>query len=82
MKLGCRLLIAATLIAILLIAVRVRLYEIWDQYNVRAYVGSSLGFGNGAYDSAPLVGESGDKVIVMAKMEKEDTNWVAEHLPE
>lgn len=82
MRLGYRLLIAATLIVTFLIAVKVRLYEIWDQYDVPAYVGSSLGVGDGAYEVVPLVGEVGDKIIVMAKMEKEDTSWVGQHLPE
>ncbi len=82
MRLGYRLLIAATLIVAFLIAVKVRLYEIWDQYDVPAYVAGSLGVGNEAYEAVPLVGEAGDKVIVMAKMEKEDTNWVGQHLPE
>jgi len=82
MRLGYRLLIAATLIVAFLIAVKVRLYEIWDQYDVPAYVAGSLGVGDEAYEAVPLVGEAGDKVIVMAKMEKEDTNWVGQHLPE
>lgn len=82
MRLGYRLLIAAALIVTFLIAVKVRLYEIWDQYDVPAYVASSLGAGDGVYEAVPLVGEAGDKVIVMAKMEKEDTNWVGEHLLE
>ena len=82
MRLSCRSLIAATLIVAFVIAVKVRLYDIWDQYNVPAYVGNSLGFGDGTYDNVPLVGEAGDKVVVMAKMEKENTDWVGEHLPE
>ena len=82
MRLGYRPLIVAGLIVAFLIAVKVRLYEIWDQYNVPAYVGNSLGFGNGADYAVPIVGEAGDKAIVMAKMEKENTDWVGAHLPE
>ena len=82
MRLGYRPLIVAGLIVAFLIAVKVRLYEIWDQYNVPAYVGNSLGFGNGADYTVPIVGEVGDKVVVMAKMEKENTDWVGAHLPE
>lgn len=70
------------LIVAFLIAVKVRLYDIWDQYNVPAYIGNSLGFRSGAYDNVPLMGEAGDKIIVMAKMEKENTDWVGERLPE
>ena len=82
MRLGYRLLIAAALIVAFLITVKVRLYEIWDQYNVPAYVGNSLGLGDGGDDNIPTMGEAGDRVIVMAKMEKEDTNWVGEYLSE
>lgn len=58
-----------------------KLHEVWDQYNVPAYIQSSLRHGIAEQPQA-IIGEVGDKVIVMAKLEKEDTSWVAEYLPE
>ncbi len=63
--------------------------DLWHQYDVSAYVVS-------AYEASWLPGEghvtpngtkpssknSSDKVIVMARLEQEDTSWVAEMLPE
>ena len=88
MRTAHRLLIAAVLVLAFLILVKVRLYEIWDQNNVPAYIRSSLGFSLGFDDddidhfSHPPLGTVSDKVIVIAKMESEDTDWVAENLPE
>lgn len=63
--------------------------DLWHQYDVSAYVVS-------AYEASWIPGEghvtligtkpssrnSSDKVIVMARLEQEDTSWVAEMLPE
>ena len=63
--------------------------DLWHQYDVPAYVVS-------AYEASWLAREghvtpngtqpsgsnSSDKVIVMARLEQEDTAWVAEELPE
>lgn len=82
MRTAHRLLIAATLVVAFLILVKLRLYDIWDQYNVPAYVSSSLGLKEDGHFEHPPLGMVGDKVVVMAKMEKENTDWVAENLPE
>ena len=82
MRLRYRLLVPASLTVGFLIFLKVRGLEIWDQYDVPAYVGDYLGFGDGTNDKVPLVGEAGDRVIVMAKMEKENTDWVSDYLPE
>ncbi|KAA6414304.1 MAG: hypothetical protein FRX48_02667 [Lasallia pustulata] len=87
MRTAHRLLIAAVLVLAFLILVKVRLYEIWDQNNVPAYIRSSLGFSLGFDDdddpfSHPPLRTVSDKVIVIAKMEREDTDWVAENLPD
>ena len=58
-----------------------KLDEIWDQYNVPAYIHSSIKHGI-LEQPQPLPGAIGDKIIVMAKLEEEDTSWVAEYLPE
>ena len=66
------------LITPLLIEVQDRL----DQYDGYGYLASSL-LGHGRHntqDSALL--PVGDKVIVMASLESEDTSWVADKLPE
>lgn len=63
--------------------------DLWHQYDVPAYALS-------AYEASWLASEghvtpngtkpsgsnSSDKVIVMARLEHEDTRWVAEELPE
>ena len=55
--------------------------DLWDQYNVSAYLTSSYG----PTDLQPpdgFSGAPGDKVVVMAKMEKQDTSWVVRELPD
>jgi len=58
------------------------LQDLLDQYDGYNYIASSLG-GHGWHKSqisgVPTVG---DKIIVMASLESEDTSWVAEELPE
>lgn len=63
--------------------------DLWYQYDVPAYVVN-------AYEASWVAGEghvtpngtkpsannSSDKVIVMARLEREDTSWVAEELAE
>lgn len=55
------------------------LQDLCNQYRAGAYVVAWLG-----RDGAPKpIGTTpGDKVIVMAKLEEEHTEWVAEELPE
>jgi hypothetical protein len=56
--------------------------DILDQYDGYHFLASSLlGHGRHSFqDSA--VPPVGDKVIVMATLESEDTSWVADKLPE
>lgn len=73
------------LITILLLLLKNILEDLWDQYSVSAYLQHSWknSFQHGTVQNIPaLHGEAGDQVIIMAKMEKENTNWVAEMLPE
>jgi hypothetical protein len=58
------------------------LQDLCNQYRAGAYVIDWLDR-NGAA-SSPVRGEitPGDKVIVMAKLEEEPTDWVEEQLPE
>lgn len=84
----CPVRIAVTTAAILVLSfliLKSRLEDIWDQYNVPAYIHASLesSFGHSTLEfHAPLFSDVGDKVIIMAKTEKENTEWVSEHLPE
>ena len=77
-----RVLVMAALFVAFFILLKMRLYDIWDQYNVQAYLSASLGFEVEAHFEHPPLGKAGDKVVVMAKMEEENTDWVGENLPE
>ena len=75
------LLIVITLFVILYI----KFAQIWDQYDAPAYAWVSLQNtfrGSKLYSPPPVVGKVEDKVVVMAKVESEQTDWVAENLPE
>ena len=60
------------------------LQDLGDQYGVLDYFTFSVSNLRHSrfYHSKPVGNIVGDKVIVMAKMEHEDTSWVAEELPE
>lgn len=76
---------ASVLLIILLLLLKNHLEDLWDQYNVGSYISHSwkTAFQYGTVDDNPAFrGEPGDKIIVMAKLEKENTAWVTEHLPE
>lgn len=57
------------------------LRAIADQYNVRGYLKDSLDSTKQPIRPTNAVAV-GDKVIVMAALEEEDTRWVQEYLPE
>lgn len=76
---------ASTILIILLLIVKIKLEDIWDQYSVSTYIAHSWKnkFEHGPVQKIPTFsGEAGDKVVIMAKTEKENTDWVAEYLPE
>lgn len=76
---------ALIVIVFLLLLLTNHLEDLWEQYNVTAYVRTSLKNSIGHKNSkekVPASSNAGDKVIVMAKMEKENTNWVDANLPE
>lgn len=81
-----RFFVTASLVAILpLLLLKNHLQDLSDQYNVNAYIHASLrnSFHDGKVEyHTPFAGKVGDKVIIMAKLEKEDTEWVAANLPE
>ena len=55
--------------------------DLWDQYSGSAYLRSYLTHGT-QIAAPPIPAKPGDKIIVMAKLEQENTDWVAECLPE
>lgn len=81
-----RFFLTASIVAIiLLLLLKNHLQDLSDQYNVSAYIHASIqnSFHHGTLDyHAPFAGEAGDKIIIMAKLEKENTDWVAANLPE
>ena len=82
MRWPARFIFGASIVLLIPIFLLVRkLNEVWDQYNVPAYIYSSIKHGT-LDQPPPRPGTVGDKIIVMAKLEEEDTSWVAEYLPE
>ena len=71
------------LIAIGLIPLILHLHDIGDQYGVVDYFTFSVLSANKKRPYQPKFDDKvGDKIIVMAKLEQEDTSWVVEELPE
>ena len=86
MRLALRLIVTtALLLIVILIALKNQIGDKWDQYSVGSYLQHKVKttFKDGTFDYLPpSPGVTGDKVIVMAKLEKDDTNWVTEELSE
>ena len=86
MRWSLRLILSAFfLVSIPLFLVTRHFADIWDQYSISSYIAASwqntFRFGN-VEDIPAFDGKPGDKVIIMAKLEKENTDWVTEELPE
>lgn len=85
MKCGLRLCLSS-LILLFLISLFLWTYisDLSDQYNVGAYIRTSLErlTLELPHRQPPVGALVGDKIIVMAKMEEDDTSWVNEELPE
>jgi hypothetical protein len=76
------LLLGASLILLIpLFFLSRHLLDLWDQYNCSAYVVAFISHGN-QVRTPPIPAQPGDKIIIMAKLEQENTDWVAEYLPE
>lgn len=86
MRWTVRFALTASIVSIILLLIlKQHLEDLWDQYNVPAYLRSSFknSFRHGELDHlAPIPGKMGDKIIVMARLEHENTDWVAKNLPE
>ena len=86
MRLALRLgLIASLVLVVLLLVLKSQIEDRWDQYGVGSYIRhkAATTFKDGTLDYLPpLPGITGDKVIVMAKLENDDTRWATEELSE
>jgi len=74
------LICVSSLLLFSLYLLQAHLQDLSNQYRAGAYVVEWLDR-NGASTPVPAPTQ-GDKVIVMAKLEEENTEWVAEELPE
>jgi hypothetical protein len=73
---------SAVIFCLVIIPLLLKVQDLLDEYDGYRYLASSL-LGHGRpnpQDTA--VPPMGDKIIVMASLESEDTSWVAEKLPE
>ena len=88
MKGTSRLTICAAILVIACICILNKILRICDQYSAGAYLAAMVNH----YDTHQQLGDNkkaslkgndiGDKVIVMARLNEDNTNWVQEELPE
>lgn len=76
--------VAVALALVMLFVFDTLVRDSWHKYNVNDFVYSSvaeaLDYDLDTYN--PTGENTGDKIVIMAKLEAEDTEWVAEKLPE
>ena len=73
---------SAVIICLVITPLLLQVQDLLDQYDGYRYLASSL-LGHGRHNPQnAAVPPMGDKIIVMASLESEDTSWVAEKLPE
>lgn len=83
MKGGLRFAICISVMLIFsLYLLEAHLQDIVNQYRAGAYVVEWLNRNDVIKKPVPFNGTPGDKVIVMAKLAEEHTDWVQEELPE
>lgn len=86
MRLALRFsLLTLVLLAIVYLVLKAPIDDRLDQYGVGSYIKSKVltSAKGGALDYLPpLPGTTGDKVIIMARLEADDTRWVTEELAE
>lgn len=82
MRLALRLALGALLIVLIPLFLLFRhLLDLSSQYNTAAYLKHSFKYGTS--DKVPSIpAEPDDKTVIMAKTERENTDWVATYLPE
>ena len=73
----------ALVVSFVLLVLLVRHFaDILGQYRTPEYIWSSLRNDNGLSATPMSLASPEDKIIVLAKLEKEDTEWVKDLLPE
>ena len=73
---------ASILLILVLLLLKNKLEDLADQYSVGSYIKTSWD-NFGTVQPAPIYhGKPGDKIIVMAKLEHENTDWVNDMLGE
>ncbi|KAJ5113851.1 hypothetical protein N7456_002385 [Penicillium angulare] len=86
MKSGMRIILCVGCILFFaLYLLEAHLQDLSNQYRAGAYLWDWLDDripGSSSEKQPPYIGEPGDKVVVMAKLEEENTNWVEEELPD
>lgn len=83
MKGGLRFAICLTLLLFFsLYLLEAHLQDLCNQYRAGAYLVDWLDRNGPAHSPASGYNTPGDKVVVMAKLEEEHTEWVEEELPE
>lgn len=83
MRFGLRLLLCASFLLFFpLYLLEAHLQDLYDQYSAGAYVTDWWNYKQPTSQNAGSQKTPGDKVIVMAKMEQEQTSWVEDELPE
>lgn len=83
MRLALRLLLCASFLLFFpLYLLEAHLQDLYDQYSAGAYVADWWNYKQPTSQNAGFQKTPGDKVIVMAKMEQEQTSWVEDELPE
>lgn len=75
--------VAVALALVMLFVFDTLVSDWWHKYDVNDFVYSSVAKALHYNDTYNPTGENtGDKIVIMAKLEAEDTEWVAEKLPE
>ncbi|KAL8847063.1 MAG: hypothetical protein Q9221_007882 [Calogaya cf. arnoldii] len=76
---------ALLLVIIAFVTLYIKFAQIWDQYSAPSYAWASLQNtlrGSTLDNPLAVAGKVEDKVVIMARVESEDTDWVAENLPD
>ncbi|BCR85862.1 DUF3431 domain-containing protein [Aspergillus chevalieri] len=83
MRCGLRLLCCGLLVIFVpLYLLERHLHDLYNQYHAGDYVVDWWKYKQPSYKDVAAQTTPGDKVIVMAKLEEEQTNWVEEELPD
>ena len=65
-----------------LFLLKAHLEDLCDQYDAERYLIDWLDLAWSSKEIRPFPVNPGDKVVVVAKLQEEDTKWIEEELPE